>query len=75
MVSLNKAAAESMLEVGVSACTDITGFGLIGHGYELAEASNVTLSFFAERIPIFDGCERYVEMGLIPGYQNSVKNI
>ncbi|MEK6635164.1 MAG: selenide, water dikinase SelD, partial [Planctomycetota bacterium] len=67
MVLLNNTAAESMLEVGVSACTDITGFGLIGHGYELAEASNVTLSFFAERIPIFDGCERYVEMGLIPG--------
>ena len=67
MVSLNKAAAEAMLEVGVSACTDITGFGLIGHAYELAEASKVTLSFFAERIPIFDGCERYVKMGLIPG--------
>ena len=36
MVLLNNTAAESMLEVGVSACTDITGFGLIGHGYELA---------------------------------------
>ena len=67
MVSLNKTAAEVMLEVGVSACTDITGFGLIGHAYELAEASKVTLSFVAERIPIFDGCERYVKMGLIQG--------
>src|SRR3989304_3381380 len=67
MVLLNKTASEAMLEVGVSACTDITGFGLIGHAYELAEASKVTLSFVAERIPIFDGCERYVKMGLIPG--------
>ena len=67
MVLLNKAASEAMLEVGVSACTDITGFGLMGHAYELAEASKVTLSFFAERIPIFDGCERYVKMGLMPG--------
>ena len=67
MVLLNKTASEAMLEVGVSACTDITGFGLIGHAYELAEASKVTLSFVAERIPIFDGCERYVKMGLIQG--------
>ena len=67
MALLNKTASEVMLEIGVSACTDITGFGLIGHAYELAEASKVTLSFFAGRIPIFDGCERYVRMGLIPG--------
>jgi len=67
MVLLNKASSEAMLEVGVSACTDITGFGLMGHAYELAEASKVTLSFFAGRIPVFDGCERYVRMGLMPG--------
>ena len=67
MVLLNKAASEAMLEVGVSACTDITGFGLMGHAYELAEASKVTLSFYAGRIPVFDGCERYVKMGLMPG--------
>ena len=67
MVLFNKTASEAMLEVGVSACTDITGFGLMGHAYELAEASKVTLSFFAGRIPVFDGCERYVKMGLIQG--------
>ena len=67
MVLLNKTASETMLEVGVSACTDITGFGLMGHAYEMAEASKVTLSFSADRIPIFEGCERYVKMGLIPG--------
>jgi selenide,water dikinase len=39
----------------------------MGHAYELAEASKVTLSFFAGRIPVFDGCERYVKMGLMPG--------
>lgn len=67
MALLNKTASEAMLEADASACTDITGFGLMGHAYELAEASKVTLSFFAGRIPIFDGCERYVRMGLIPG--------
>lgn len=67
MTSLNKTASETMLESGVNACTDITGFGLLGHACEMAEASRVTLSFSAGRIPIFDGCERYVKMGLIPG--------
>lgn len=67
MALLNRTASEVMLEVGVNACTDITGFGLIGHAYEMAEASMATLTFFAGRIPIFDGCERYVKMGLIPG--------
>lgn len=67
MVTLNRVASETMLEVGVNACTDITGFGLMGHGYEVAEAGKVTLAFFAERIPVFDGCERYIKMGLIPG--------
>ncbi|MCC7212011.1 MAG: selenide, water dikinase SelD, partial [Candidatus Brocadia sp.] len=67
MCQLNKIASETMLEVGVSSCTDITGFGLMGHAYEMAEASKVTLSFFAGCIPMFEGCERYVRMGLIPG--------
>lgn len=67
MVLLNKTASEIMVDVGVHACTDITGFGLIGHACEMAEASKVTLSFSSQCIPIFDGCERYVRMGLIPG--------
>ncbi len=67
MVTLNRVASETMLEVGVNACTDITGFGLMGHGYEVAEAGKLTLAFFAEHIPVFDGCERYIKMGLIPG--------
>ncbi|WKZ19645.1 MAG: selenide, water dikinase SelD [Candidatus Jettenia sp. CY-1] len=67
MALLNKTSSEVMLEVNVNACTDITGFGLMGHAHEMAEASMVTLSFFAGRVPIFEGCERYVRMGLIPG--------
>lgn len=67
MTLLNRTASETMIEVGVHACTDITGFGLLGHAYEMAEASKVTLSFSAGCIPVFGGCERYVKMGLIPG--------
>jgi selenide,water dikinase len=55
MRTLNRAAAEAMLTVGgVSACTDITGFGLIGHGCELASASKVTLRLTAARLVTAD---------------------
>lgn len=67
MVTLNKTASEVMMETGASSCTDITGFGLLGHAYEMAEASKATLKFFAGRVPVFEGCERYAKMGLIPG--------
>jgi len=55
---LNRAAAEALqaLPAGaVHACTDITGFGLIGHASEMARASGVTVSIDAGRVPLFDG--------------------
>jgi len=58
MRMLNKAAAQALqtLPAGsVHACTDVTGFGLIGHGSEVARASGVTLSIDAGRVPVFDG--------------------
>jgi selenide, water dikinase len=56
MRTLNRAAAEALESVGdVHACTDITGFGLIGHAIEIAEASHVTLNVRAEEVPVFDG--------------------
>ena len=58
MRTLNRAAAEAMqtLPVGdVHACTDITGFGLVGHASEVARASGVTLMLEAGKIPLFDG--------------------
>jgi selenide,water dikinase len=58
MRALNRAAAEALqaLPAGaVHACTDITGFGLAGHGSEMARASHVTLVFEASRLPVFDG--------------------
>jgi selenide, water dikinase len=56
MRALNRAAAEALESVGdVHACTDITGFGLIGHAIEVAEASHVTLNVRAEDVPVFDG--------------------
>src|SRR5262249_44441211 len=52
----NRAASEAMLTVdGVRACTDVTGFGLIGHASAMAAASQVTLAFNAASVPLLDG--------------------
>lgn len=59
MKTLNRAACEAMLEAGVGlsvhACTDITGFGLLGHAAEMAKASKVTLEINAARLPLLPG--------------------
>ena len=60
MRTLNKAAAEAMIGLPVHGCTDITGFGLIGHGIEMAQASGVTLELDAAAIPVFEGIEGLV---------------
>jgi selenide,water dikinase len=62
MRTLNKAAAEAIAAAaGVHACTDITGFGLIGHAMEMAAASRATLRIRAERVPLLDGVLPLVE--------------
>jgi selenide,water dikinase len=56
MRTLNRAAAEAMLRIaGVSACTDITGFGFAGHVVQLAAASRVSLKVSASRLPLLEG--------------------
>ena len=56
MRTLNKAAAEALATAdGVHSCTDITGFGLIGHATEMADAGHVTLAIEASSVPLFDG--------------------
>lgn len=67
MKTLNRAASEVMVALGVSACTDITGFGFLGHAYEMALTSKVTLSFSVDKIPLLPGSLRHAKMGLMPG--------
>jgi selenide,water dikinase len=55
MLTPGRKAAEAMREFGVRGATDITGFGLIGHAWELARASGVTLEIVAERVPVLPG--------------------
>ena len=66
MQLLNKAAGEVMLEVGAHACTDITGFGLLGHACEMAEASRVQIQLDGGRLPTYAKVLEMAGMGLIP---------
>lgn len=67
MTTLNRAAAEQVSKFEVHALTDITGFGLIGHARELALASNVSLRFLADHVPLLPGALECVRAGFIPG--------
>jgi len=71
MSLLNKSAAEAMtaqeMRGAVSACTDVTGFGLLGHLKEMAEASRVDVEIFFNDVPIFPGTLEFVSSGVVPG--------
>jgi selenide, water dikinase len=67
MTTLNKYAGEIIGEYSISACTDITGFGLMGHAYEMASGSQVTLKLYKDKIPYISEAEEYAKMGLVPG--------
>lgn len=66
MSTLNKYAGEIIVNYEVTACTDITGFGIMGHTYEMASASEVTFKLYKEQLPLINGVKEYAEMGLIP---------
>jgi selenide,water dikinase len=72
MSTLNRKASEVMLEVGVDACTDITGFGLLGHACEMVEDTAQGLLIYADRVPIFPEALELAETGMAPGglYRN-----
>jgi selenide,water dikinase len=67
MTALNRAASEAMLAVGVNACKDVTGFGLIGHAAEMIEGTNVGMVIDSTTVPFFPEAREYAEMGMIPG--------
>jgi selenide,water dikinase len=67
MVTLNRAAAEAMLEVGANACTDITGFGLLGHLREMAAGSGVDVTIRAGVVPILPATWTFAGADVVPG--------
>jgi len=66
MTTLNKTASEVALAVGVHACTDITGFGLVGHLAEMIEAGNFGIEIEYASVPLFSRTEEFAKMGIDP---------
>ncbi len=72
MLALNRRACEEMLRYDVHGCTDITGFGLIGHAREMALASGVTLEIEVDRVRFLPGAMDYARQGAVPaGLKNN----
>jgi len=67
MKKLNASAANLAAEFGVQAATDVTGYSLLGHGIEMAEASSVAFRLHLPSIPFLSGARRYAEGGNFPG--------
>lgn len=67
MAKLNKGGAEAMLKVGVDACTDVTGFGLLGHLREMTNASGVGATLFLEKVPVINEAWELAREGIVPG--------
>ncbi len=73
MTRLNKKTSEIMIAAGdIHSCTDITGFGFLGHASEMIEGENVGLRINSSTVPVFSGVQELVETGFVPGglYRN-----
>ena len=67
MMQLNRRAAQLAEEVTIHAMTDVTGYALLGHGYEMASLSGVGLRFYFDRLPFLPGAKEYANLSLFPG--------
>lgn len=67
MQKLNAVGRDGMGKFQIHSVTDITGYGLIGHAYEMAHASGTTLIFSAEKVPVIEGTEELAKRGMLPG--------
>jgi selenide,water dikinase len=72
MTCLNAAAAELMVACGASACTDVTGFGLVGHAAEMARGAGVTIRLELDAVPVMAGLPALISDGMVPAgcYRN-----
>ena len=72
MTTLNQKASEIMQAIGVNACTDITGFGLLGHAAEMIEGTDVGMVIYANSVPVFPEAKEMAAVGMISGglYRN-----
>lgn len=70
MTELNKAARDAMVAAGAIGATDITGFGLVGHAFELADASNVGIRIEAHCVPLMKRAREFAEQGILTRAHN-----
>ena len=72
MAMLNKTARDIMVKYDVHSCTDVTGFGLLGHAYEMAQGSNCTIHIQTQKVPYHNEAMELASMGLVPAgaYRN-----
>ncbi len=66
MSMLNKTAAEVMSQFNVNACTDVTGFGLVGHLLEMAKGSKKDITLFTQKVPMLNNVLDFARMGMVP---------
>jgi selenide, water dikinase len=71
MASLNKTAAEALKKYHPHAVTDVTGFGLLGHGSEMARGSEVSLEIHHQMVPVLEGTYELASNGVVPGGSKS----
>ena len=67
MSELNRESSEAMVHVGVNACVDVTGFGLLGHLRLIAQGSGVSARVKVSDVPVIEGVLELLEMGIAPG--------
>lgn len=67
MLELNKIAKDAMVNANANSCTDITGFGLLGHAYEMAKGSDVSLVIETSRVPIIEEALELAKKGIVTG--------
>jgi len=67
MTTLNAGASKAMIACDVHAATDVTGYGLLGHGHEMARASDVRVTFSASSVPIYSLARELAAIGIAPG--------
>lgn len=72
MTTLNKAARDAMVKYEVHSCTDVTGFGLLGHSYEMAQGSDVEITIHVDAIDLIPEALEFARMGILPAgmYRN-----
>ena len=66
MTFLNKSARDCMIKYEVHACTDVTGFSMMGHSLEMAQGSDTQIKIYTDNIDVIDGAFEFAQMGILP---------